>query len=63
MLALFLISGSVIAIALYRSIATLLRQIPNRNLDFDAFFPDSATDHLSAANARAIPDAIRSNEN
>jgi hypothetical protein len=63
MLALFLISGSVITIALYRSIAPLLRQIPNRNLDFNPFLLDAPTDQLSPAGMPVISDQLHSNAN
>ncbi|MGZ3242024.1 MAG: hypothetical protein ACXWJK_18290 [Burkholderiaceae bacterium] len=48
MLTLFLIAGAVVCTALYRSITSLLRQIPNGNRDFNAFLSESGSDNAPA---------------
>jgi hypothetical protein len=49
MFSLFLIAGAVVCVALYRSVASLLRQIPNGNRDFNAFLPESGIDSVTSA--------------
>jgi hypothetical protein len=43
---LLLVSGGVIGVALYRSITSLLRQIPDGNRDFNAFLPESGREKV-----------------
>jgi hypothetical protein len=47
MITFILISASVVGIALYRAIVSLLAQIPDSNLDFNAFMADAGIDCVS----------------
>lgn len=49
MITLFLIAGAVVCAALYRSVTSILRQIPNGNRDFNAFLPESGVDSNTSA--------------
>lgn len=53
MLTLILISGSIVAAVLYRAIVSLLGQIPDRNLDFNAFMADTGIDRVSLVASNA----------
>jgi hypothetical protein len=48
MVILLLVSGSVVCVLGYRSLATMLRQIPSRNEDFNAFFSERELDRVSS---------------
>ena len=60
MISLLLILGSVIGVLLYRSLTKLLRQIPNRNEDFDAFLM-AEPDHRTAQGEWVRPHTIHPN--
>jgi hypothetical protein len=47
MFTLLLVSGGVVGVFLYHSIASLLRQIPNGNGDFNAFLPEREMDNVT----------------
>ncbi|MGZ3254554.1 MAG: hypothetical protein ACXU7D_09640 [Burkholderiaceae bacterium] len=49
MFILLLVAGSVIGIMLYRSITSLLAQIPKGNRDFNVFLPESSADSATSA--------------
>ncbi|HEY8101014.1 MAG TPA: hypothetical protein VIF82_09680 [Burkholderiaceae bacterium] len=49
MFTLLLIAGAVVCAALYRFVASLLRQIPKGNRDFNAFLPESVMDSVTSA--------------
>lgn len=53
MIFLLLIFGGGICVLLYRSLTTLLRQIPNRNEDFDIFFSESELDRVSSVTTKS----------
>jgi hypothetical protein len=57
MLFLLLVSGSVICVLGYHSVAAMLRQIPSRNEDFNAFFSENELERVSSIAADATPDA------
>jgi hypothetical protein len=59
MITLLFISGSVICALLYRSLTRLLRQVPNRNEDFDAFFSQAELDRISSAATDSTRNAQR----
>ena len=59
-ISLLLILGSVICVLLYRFLTKLLRRIPNRNEDFDAFLM-AEPDHRTAQGEWVRPHTIHPN--
>jgi hypothetical protein len=53
MISLLLILGSVICVLLYRFLTELLRQIPNRNEDFDVFISEAELDCVSSVTTKS----------
>lgn len=49
MLTLFLIAFVAVCVVLYRSIISLLSQVPNGNHDFNAFLSDDRMGHASSS--------------
>ena len=52
-ISLLLILGSVICVLLYRFLTELLRQIPNRNEDFDVFISEGELDRVSSVTTKS----------